>query len=174
MMTIFNGLVEKHDLDIDLSLFDASQSSSDLSLPIDLFQGSCDGVQIIHHNVQGLNSKLMEISQWLHAGYQLPIILCCSETWLTDNDPVPKFNVFDSFCSPMLQRPVNPKKCFPGSCMFVSKSLCPENSPVCEEVEQLPSSVNVCCCFVTVKHHRIAVLSVYRYLPCGVLSLDFT
>ena len=109
--------------DSSLSLLDASQSSYDLSLPIDLFQGPCEGVRLIHHNVQGLNSKLTEITQWLHSAYRLPIILCCSETWLTDRDPVPRFDGFDSFRSPMLQHPVESKKYFPGS-TILCRNVC--------------------------------------------------
>ena len=46
---------------------------------------SSKGIQLIHHNVQGLLSKLPELCQWLHESTS-PTILCCSETWLkTDN-----------------------------------------------------------------------------------------
>ena len=44
----------------------------------------------------------------------------------------------------------------------MSSSLCPEHPPVYDEIEQKPLSVNVCTCFVTCKHHRIAVMSVYH------------
>ena len=62
----------------------------------------------------------------------------------------------------MLKCSVESSKFFPGSFMFVSQTLRPEHPPICEEIEQLCSSVNVCCCLVKSKFHRIAIVSVYR------------
>ena len=38
------------------------------------------GVQVVHHNVQGLSSKLCEVSQWLHTCFGSLTIFCCTET----------------------------------------------------------------------------------------------
>jgi len=142
-------------------------------LATDLFQRPCEGVRLIHHNVQGLDSKLADIIQWLHFGYQLPIILCCSEMLLTNDDPVPRFDGFVSFCLPMLQHTVGSRKYFPGSTI---KCLCPEHPPICDEIEHLCSSVDVCCCFATSKYHRIAIVSVYcsPSVPFTILILEFS
>jgi len=41
------------------------------------------GVQVIHHNVQGLSPKLLcEVNQWLHACFGSPTVFCCTETWI--------------------------------------------------------------------------------------------
>ena len=52
---------------------------------------------------------------------------------------------------------------------FVSKCLYPEHPPICDEIEQLCSSVNICCCFVTLKHHHIAVVS---FTLCSFYHFD--
>jgi len=112
----------------------STQSVCDLSLPSDIFRAPWRGIRLVHHNVQGLISKL---PQWMQSSCEQHIVLCCSETWLSDRDPIPSLNGFVSFCSPMLKRSVGSSKFFPGSFMFVSQTLCPEHPPICEEIEQL-------------------------------------
>jgi len=43
--------------------------------------------------------------------------------------------------------------------MLVSQTLCLEHPPICDEIEQLCSSVNVCCCLVKSKFYPIAIVS---------------
>ena len=50
----------------------------------------------------------------------------------------------------------------PGSCIFLLDSHQTEFPDVCKFAEESCSNLNVCCCFVTCKHQRIAVISVYR------------
>ena len=133
-----------------------------LPLPIEKISLPVGGVRVIHHNVRGLLSKFTEISQWLLEAYQSPTVLCCSETWITTNDFIPAVAGFDVFCSPALPRPDKPRSTFPGSCIFVLKLLQPERLPICDTIEASCSLINVSSCFVTCKHHRIAIISVYR------------
>ena len=58
---------------------------------------------------------------------------------------------------------------FPGSCIFLLDALQTEYPDVCKSAEASCSNLNVCCCFVTCKHQRIAIISVYR-LPFTCLK----
>jgi len=46
--------------------------------------------------------------------------------------------------------------------MFVSSVLNPEHPSLCDDVEQMCTSLIVACCVVTCKHHCTAVVSIYR------------
>ena len=70
---------------------------------LDVLRSSPGGIQLIHHNVQGLESKLPEISQWLHVS-DVQTILCCSETWLLGVNPSMSITGYETFCSPSLRR----------------------------------------------------------------------
>jgi len=67
---------------------DSKSSDNDSSLndhyplPIDAFTPPFTNLRIVHQNVQGLLSKMTEISEWLYESFNMPLILCCSETWL--------------------------------------------------------------------------------------------
>ena len=76
--------------------------ASDLLLASDITDSPISGVCMIHHNVQGLMSKVTEISDWLHGCDQDHVIFCCSETWLKPCNVVPSIPGFQLFCSPAL------------------------------------------------------------------------
>ena len=147
---------------------DSKSSDNDSSLndhyplPVDAFTPPFTNLRIVHQNVQGLLSKMTEISEWLYESFNLPLILCCSETWLLCADIVPSINGFKLYCSPLLSRPGKSNSLLPGSCVFVSATLSPEHPAVCDKVEQMCSLLNVACCTVICKHRRVAVVSVYR------------
>ena len=91
---LFNVL-PYHDAVTDASVDEDSSDISDLDLSqhdlpfiSDVVSVSSSGVRLIHHNVQGLLSKMPEITQWFHICGSSPTTLCCSETWLRSNDPV--------------------------------------------------------------------------------------
>ena len=71
-------------------------------------------------------------------------------------------NGFSKFYSPILCRPDNSNSVLPGSCMFVSCSLNPEQTAVCHKVAKECSVLNVSCCFISYKLQQTAVISVYR------------
>ena len=132
-----------------------------LLLPEGLFGGSFTAsLCIVHHNVQGLLSKFIEFTQWLHSCYNLNIIVCCSETWLRGGS-IPAIPGFVSYCSLLLGRTTGTRP-LPGSCLFVSNTLSPSHSALCETVEQSTTCLNVTCCFVSIQHSQTAVLSAYR------------
>ena len=60
-----------------------------------------NGVRLIHHNVEGLLSKMPKITQWFHICGSSPTILCCSETWSRSNDSVGQIPGYDFYCSPL-------------------------------------------------------------------------
>ena len=82
-------VINDDDDDDDFSASADMSFSPDLPSPMDIIGSPVDGVQIVHHNVRGLLSKFSEVSQWLFEAHNSPIILCCSETWITVNDLVP-------------------------------------------------------------------------------------
>jgi len=113
-------------------------------------------------NVQGLLSKSTEIAHWFHVCQASPTILCCSETWLKKDSFALAMDGFSEFYSPLLCRPDNSNSFLPGSCMFVSCSLNPEQTAICHKVANGCSVLNVTCCFISCKFQRTAVISVYR------------
>ena len=146
----------------DSSVTDLSQH--DLPSVNDVVSIPSDGVRLIHHNIQGLLSKMPEITQWLHICDSSPTILCCSETWLRSNDSVGLFPGYDFYCSPDHFRIDGTGRAsrLPGSCIFVSGALMSDHPTICTEIEDSCQSLNVSCCFITCKFHRLAVVSIYR------------
>ena len=69
--------------------------SSDLPCLMDIIDSPVDGVRFVHHNVRGLLSKFSEVSEWLFKARNSPLILCCSETWITVNDLIPNVAGFN-------------------------------------------------------------------------------
>ena len=61
------------------------------------------GLRVVHHNVQGIVSKLDELNLWLNASGDTATIHCFSETWL---------------------KPNSANLIFPGSTTFTSLYLC--------------------------------------------------
>lgn len=95
--------------------------------------------------------------EWFHQCNGRDVIFCFSETWIKPNSPHSGFSMlfspFHSHSSGNL---------LPGSCIFLLNSLQTEYPDVCKFAEESYSNLNVCCCFVTCKHQRIAVISVYH------------
>ena len=167
---LFNAL-PSYDVVMDASInVDSSAvSDSDLSqydFPFisDVVSVSSNGVRLLHHNVQGLLSKMPEITQWLHICGSSPTILCCSETWLRSIDSVGQIPGYDFYCSPDHFRSNGTGRAsrLPGSCIFVSGVLLPDHPVICTEIEDSCQNLNISCCFVTCKFRRLAVVSIYR------------
>ena len=87
-----------------------------------------------------------------------PTILCCSETWLRDDSLLPIFSGYKGFHSRLLPRSHPSTKFLPGSSLFVSSDLQPQQTDVCRSVAKDCSVLNVCCCLITCKVHQIACL----------------
>ena len=143
--------------DCDVSDCDVSLSADDSGTPadgqsqylpsiVDILNLGAGGVQVVHHNVQGLTSKLCEISQWLHTCFGSPTVLCCTEIWVKQNCQLITIPGFDMFLSPPLSRPNSNGSQLPGSCMFVSSTLTPTRNDLCERIEAIPAVLNTCCC----------------------------
>ena len=167
---LFNAL-PYHDVVMDASInvdssvvSDSDLSQHDLPFVSDVLSVPSCGVRLIHHNVQGLLSKMPEITQWLHIYGSLPTILCCSETWLRPNDSVGQIPGYDFYCSPdhFWSNGTGRVSRLPGSCIFVSETLLPDHPIICSEIEDSCQNLNVSCCFVTCKFHHLAVVCIYR------------
>ena len=120
-------------------------------------------LRIVHHNVQGLQSKWLELADWLRVNISSPVVFCFSETWHGFNSPALAVPGFCLFYSPVLPcKSNNSRRPLPGSGMFVADMLLPEHPPICDEIEQLSSVLNITCCFITCVFHKMAVVSIYR------------
>ena len=95
-------------------------------------------------------------------GQASPLVLCCTETWLSGKDSICPIDVFVLHCSSLLRRLDKPKGLLPGSCVFVSSTLSPEYPSICDEVEQMCCLINISCCIVTCEHRRVAIIAIYR------------
>ena len=116
----------------------------------------------MHHDVQGLSSKMCEISQWLHTCFGSPTVLCCSELWVKHNYQPITIPGFDMFMLPFLSHPNFNGSQLPGACMFVSSTPAPTRNGLCEKIEAIPVVLNTCYCFIHCKSQTVAVLSLYR------------
>ena len=70
---------------------------------------------------------------------------------------------FELSCSPMLIHP-SARSYLPDSAVFVPNALKPEHPDVCvtADHERSCSVLNVACCIVSCKFHRVAIVSAYR------------
>ena len=130
-----------------------------------------DSVQLIHHNVQGLLSKVTPKSHNGFIGVKTILLFCvvvrpglkishyCQHLM--------GIRGFILLCSydlvPQLQF-------LPGSSLFVSSDLQPQQIDACRSVTRECSVLNVCCCLITCKARRVAIISVYRSLSVSIKS----
>ena len=140
---VFNDSKESVDWDQDTSYDDVIPSAITVAL-----ESAPGGLQLIHHNVQGLISKSTELAHWLHNCQTMPAIFCYSETWLKNDLFMLPVDGFEQFYSPLLYRSHNSNSALTGSCMFMSSSLNPdlEQANICERVAGHYSVLNVTCC----------------------------
>ena len=89
----------------------------------DLLGAVVHGVRIVHHNIQGINFKLLELSQWFEASGDSSTIYCFTETWLKPHSSTLTVSGFTVFTSPLLHRPGQEGSYLPGSCMVVPDSV---------------------------------------------------
>ena len=146
---------------IDDSISSSIDSSlSEPALTVDILCEPFIGARIVHHNVQGLLSKMEELSKWFKLEN---VIFCFSETWIKPNSPPPDVPGFQMFMSPFQVRSVEkPGSYLPGSCVVVPDTFQVEHPDICDVIEKSCVTLNVCCCFVLCKHYRVAIVSVYR------------
>lgn len=137
--------------------------SSEPALAVDVLSESFIGTRIVHHNVQGLFSKMDELSEWFDLGRHRDIIFCFSEIWIKSDSILPDVPGFSMFMSPHHARPAGrPGSYLPGSCIFVPNTFQVEHPDVCDVIEESCVTLNICCCFVLCKHYRVAIASVYH------------
>ena len=162
----------------DVSSLAADECSTDADLSIvNQLGAAIQGIRIVHHNIQGIHSKLTELTQWFETCENTATIFCFTETWLKLCSPrvvVPGYTVLTS---PILCRPNKTTSYLPGSCIIVSNFVTIERPPVCENVENSCQLLNVVCCFINSdKGAKVCIISVYRspstYFRAGLDELQ--
>ena len=121
------------------------------------------GIRVVHHNIQGLRSKLDDLSEWFTLGAEKKTIFCFSELWVKPYSPPVSVPGFQLFTSPCHLRPRTRSQSFLlGSCIFISCELMVQRPSVCTEIENSCRLFNVACCLVHCKYSSLVVASIYR------------
>ena len=170
---LFSELPGNDVLSVDVDTKNTSDALQQIDVDImDVIENvpASDGVQLIHHNVQGLLSKVTKIAQWLHMCQDSPTILCCSETWLKGVSLMPTFSGYKGFHSPLLPQSHSLTKFLPGSSLFVSSDLHNLSRLICAGLWQMNIVLNVCCCLIICKGCCIAIVSMYRSPSVSIQS----
>ena len=128
----------------------------------DVLSQSFNGIRIVHHNIQGLLSKSIDIREWLGACNGLSCVFCLTETWVKPETPFPSIPGYQMFHSPFIPCTSGAGRYLPESCLFTSDLLSPERSSLCEDIEKSCTSLNVCCCSLKCKLYKVAVVCIYR------------
>ena len=128
---------------------------------VDVLERAFSGIQIVHHNIQGLHSKTDELLEWFQLCNGKDVIFCFSEVWINPDSPPFDVPGFHKMISPFHGRP-NKQSFLPGSCMFVSNTLSTVRNAFCRDIEDSCKLLNVTCCLISCKHSYLAVVSLYR------------
>lgn len=72
---------------------------------LELLGVAIQGVRIVHHNVQGIHSKITELTQWFEVCEDTATVFCFTETWLRPCSPSLIVPVYKMLTSPILSRP---------------------------------------------------------------------
>ena len=113
------------------ALFDGSPTTTSETsfindiLPTELLSSDVPGLRIVHHNIQGIVSKVDELNMWFNASADSATIYCLSETWLKSNSPNLTFPGFTTFTSPFPCHPGRERHYLPSSCMMIPNSVIP-------------------------------------------------
>jgi len=83
---------------------DSTSDSSIVGLPLvsDLLGVMSSKLRIVHHNVQGLQSKWLEVADWFQVSVSFPIVFGFSETWHGSDSLALTVLGFHLFCSSLL------------------------------------------------------------------------
>ena len=95
----------------------------------DVLCSNVTGVRLVHHNIQGLLSKFIDIHELLEACINSASVLCFTKTWMKPEIPLPSVSRYQVFHLPFIARKSNVAgRYFPGSCVFFSNYLLPKHS----------------------------------------------
>ena len=80
-------------------------SSECIPLAVDTLKRPFSGVCIVHHNVQGIHSKMDDLTSWFNACSGKNVVLCFTEIWLTPTNPPLNVPGYQIFTSPLHRQP---------------------------------------------------------------------
>ena len=80
-------------------------SSECIPLVVDALKRLFSGVCIVHHNVQGIHSKMDDLTSWFNVCSGKNVVLCSTEIWLTPASPPLNVPGYQIFTSPLHRRP---------------------------------------------------------------------
>ena len=137
-------------------------------LVLDVLETMSSQLRIVHHNVQGLQSKWLELVDWLQVTLLSPAVF---KTWHDSDSLPPVAPRFHSFWSPLLSpKSSNSRGPLLGSGIFLLDVLLPEHPPICDEIENSSLVSNVTCCFATCVSQKMAVVD---YIIFANLCLNY-
>ena len=140
----------------DTLLHDDNLCSSSIPSTINVLHNSATGIRVVHHNVQGLHSKIYELSSWFNTCSGDDVVFCFSEIWANPSSPPLHFPGYQVMFSPFHCRPdAKHLSYLPASCIW-------REMHSATAVEDSCKLLNVACCLVLCKHHLLAIVSVYR------------
>ena len=84
--------LEVHDINTEIEV-----PHNTLPSTIDGLTSSFNGIRIVHHNIQGMHSKMIEISQWTNESINKNVIFCFSEIWISPQSPPINVKSFHTF-----------------------------------------------------------------------------
>ena len=86
-LCLFAELPATEVIDCDVRSPETSIDEDMLPLTVEVLEVAFRGLRVLHHNVQGLHSKLDELSQWFSSFASKDVVLCFSETWVKPDNP---------------------------------------------------------------------------------------
>ena len=92
-------------IDCDVECFGSSVDKDLLPLTVEVLGEPFRGLRVLHHNVQGLHSKMDELSQWFSSFACKDAVLCFTETWVKPDNPPITIPGFRILLSPFIHRP---------------------------------------------------------------------
>jgi len=107
-------------------------SCNSVPLTDDVLETPFSGIRIIHHNIQGLHSKLDTLTTWFNTCNRKNVVFCLSEIWTKPDGPPLHIPGYQLLFTPFHTRPaVKHLSYLPGSCIMISNGLIVDRNSVC-------------------------------------------
>ena len=114
---------------VELSYSNDSDTIEMFPIITDVLCSNVTGVRLVHHNIQGLLSKFIDIHKLLEACINSVRVFCFTKTWMKPEILLSSVSGYQVFHLAFIARKSNVAgRYLPGSCKFISNNLLPEHS----------------------------------------------